>query len=274
MILSLNGIIAGKGTIPLDVDAQAFITAASITDSTQKSAINQLVLDLKTANIWTKMKALYPFVGGTASQHRFNLKDPRPVAGAFYLSYYGGGTHSANGYQPDGTTAYADTQLNPYTRLPDVNLNHLSFYSRTNSAVNSEYVMGASDGTGGFSMVARRDTNAQFFVSDTLGTFYRFAQNTSSTNGSGFFIGTQQGTNIKLFKNNTLAVSNSGASTGNHLPPFNVYIGTLNLSNNPSGFYTNKQCAFASIGEGLSDSEASALYNAVQTFQTTLGRQV
>ena len=38
--------------------------------------------------------------------------------------------------------------------------------------------------------------------------------------------------------------------------------------------YSNKQCAFASIGDGLTDAEALALYNAVQTFNTTLARQV
>ena len=32
----------------IDADAQAFITAASITDNTQKSAINTLVTQLKT----------------------------------------------------------------------------------------------------------------------------------------------------------------------------------------------------------------------------------
>jgi energy-coupling factor transporter ATP-binding protein EcfA2 len=39
--------------IPLDPDAQAFITAANITNQTQKIAINQLVLDLKSYSLWT-----------------------------------------------------------------------------------------------------------------------------------------------------------------------------------------------------------------------------
>jgi hypothetical protein len=38
--------------------------------------------------------------------------------------------------------------------------------------------------------------------------------------------------------------------------------------------YGNKQQAFASIGEGLTTTEASNLYLAVQKFQTTLNRQV
>ena len=60
--------------ITTDTDAQAFITAAAITDPTQQAAINTLVVDLKGYSIWTKMKAVYPFVGGTAATHKFNLK--------------------------------------------------------------------------------------------------------------------------------------------------------------------------------------------------------
>jgi hypothetical protein len=47
------------------------------------------------------------------------------------------------------------------------------------------------------------------------------------------------------------------------------------LNNNGiSAFYTTKECAFASIGDGLTDTEASNFYTAVQAFQTTLSRQV
>jgi hypothetical protein len=38
--------------------------------------------------------------------------------------------------------------------------------------------------------------------------------------------------------------------------------------------YSNRQCAFVTIGTGLTDAEALNLYNTIQTFQTTLGRQV
>ena len=50
-----------------DTDAQAFLNAAFITSQTQANAINTLVTDLKTAGVWTKMMAIYPFVGGNAT---------------------------------------------------------------------------------------------------------------------------------------------------------------------------------------------------------------
>ena len=62
--------------VPYDADAQAFLTAASITDPTISGAINTLVVQMKADNIWTKMKAIYPLVGGTATTHKWNLKNP------------------------------------------------------------------------------------------------------------------------------------------------------------------------------------------------------
>ena len=96
-----------------DADAQAFITAAGLTNPTQQRAVNTLVLSLKANNIWTKMRAIYPFVGGTASTHKWNLKNPLDTNAAFRLVFFGGMTHSANGIQGNGTNSYANTFLNP-----------------------------------------------------------------------------------------------------------------------------------------------------------------
>jgi hypothetical protein len=38
--------------------------------------------------------------------------------------------------------------------------------------------------------------------------------------------------------------------------------------------YSTKECAFATLGFGLSQQECATLYEIVQTFQTTLGRQI
>jgi hypothetical protein len=112
---------------PIDADAQAFLTAAAITDPTITSAIDTLVVQLKADGIWTKMKALYPFVGGTASTHKYNLKNPLDTDAAFRLTFSGGWTHSANGVQPNGTNGYADTFLIPSTQL-SLNSTHIAGY--------------------------------------------------------------------------------------------------------------------------------------------------
>ena len=124
----------------LDSDAQAFITAAGLSSDTHKNAVNELVKDFKSAGLWTKMKAVYPMVGGTAAKHKFNLKDPRDTNDAFRLTFYGGGTHGPNGYQPNGTDAYANTWLIPNAQMT-ASTSHASYYSRTNYYTTSERYM-------------------------------------------------------------------------------------------------------------------------------------
>jgi hypothetical protein len=53
-----------------------------------------------------------------------------------------------------------------------------------------------------------------------------------------------------------------------------MYLGNRNDAGTITGTYDNKELAFASIGDGLNDTEAANFYTAVQTFQTTLGRNV
>jgi len=273
MILATHGII-GSSIVSVDTDALAFITASGITDNTQKNAINQLVVDLKSANIWSKMKAIYPFVGGTATAHKFNLKDPRDLDAAYRLVFNGGWTHSSTGALPNGTTGYADTKLKPFVEFNNTTHAHMSYYSRSSAGNQTfEYGMGANDGTNNLSFVFRRPNNTQAFLADFSNATYRFALNSTSTNGSGLFVGTQQGANIKLFKQNVLQVSNTSAGTGGVPPNYNIYIGAQNSLNVGDG-YTDKECAFSSIGVGLTDADASAFYTAVQAYQTTLGRNV
>jgi hypothetical protein len=258
----------------IDPDAQAFITAAGITDSTQQSAIITLVSDLKTYGIWTKFKAIYPIVGGTASSHKFNLKDPRDLDAAFRLTFSSGWTHSANGMTPNGTTSYADTFLIPNTSMV-VNSAHLSYYSRTDSAILNEVPMGVSLNLGGngVNLVIRRNSNVNSFRA-TSGIFSGVVDSTS-TDSRGLTTGSiTSSSSRKIYKNGTLLNTNSSTitqvrSTGK------IFIGAVNITDlGGATLFTNKECAFASIGDGLTDTESANLYTAVQAFQTTLGRQV
>ena len=132
--------------VAYDPDAQAFFTASGLTGATNLTAINQLVLDLKGYGIWTKMKAIYPFVGGTAALHKWNLKNPLDTNAAFRLVFNGGWTHSANGAQANGTNGYADTFLVPSAQYAVDNNHHLSVYSRLNQTQN-DVELGSYDAT-------------------------------------------------------------------------------------------------------------------------------
>ena len=273
MILSTHGIIGSSVTVASgDADALAFFTAAGITDTTQKSAVNTLVTDLKTANIWTKMRALYPFVGGTAAQHRYNLKAPTTNASDFYLMPYGGITHSSNGVQFNGTTGYFDTQLTPFLILTQ-NSSHLSFYSRTNTSSLSD--AGGQDDL---------SPNGQFYLQVNNSNAYFSIKNAdagrvvvANTNSQGMFLASRTAVSLlKGYKNDVLKGSNtttSGAG-GMNIPALLGGFNYRNSSGTITKYYTGKEFAFASIGDGLTDTEVTNFYTAVQNFNTTLTRNI
>lgn len=250
-----------------DPDAQAFITATGIS-GTNATATNQLVLDLKSANIWTKMKCIYPFVGNTASSQKYNLKDPRDLNAAYRLVFSGGGTFSANGYQPNGTNSFANTFLS--SSIMGLNSGHLSYYSRTNSvSAATRFDMGSlQTSPTSFSDLTSSYTNLTIFRFNNGSPFDSIA----TTNSLGFYTGSRTAsTIIKTYKNGSVILNGIANSSSVSNTPF--YIGASN-DNGTAQFFSDKQCAFASIGDGLTDAEALAFYNAVQTFNTTLARQV
>jgi hypothetical protein len=272
MILANYGIVSSSGA-SFDTDALSFITAASISDLTQKTAINTLVTDLKTANIWTKMKALYPFVGGTASSHKWNLKDPRDLNAAYRLVFNGGWTHSSTGALPNGTTGYAETYLAPLGSLTTSNY-HLSHYSRTQITSTNSHDMGCEQGAPyGYNFDLYQYFNSVSAKGFLDGSYPSDASQSNNTNTLGLLIGNRTASTIqKTFFNGALLNQNTNLKIL-PLPSTNVFIGATNTDQIASSFST-KQCGFASIGDGLTDTEAANLYSAVQTYQTTLSRNV
>jgi hypothetical protein len=250
-------------TPSVDADALLFITNAVITNTTQQSAINTLVTDLKIANIWTKMKAIYPMVGGTASTHKWNLKDPRDLNIAYRLLFINGWTHSATGALPSGTDGHADTNLSALTVSTT---NHLSYYSRTTS-VGATCELGCYDSTTTTANQLRAGGN---YISGSIALPLLF---TSTTDGKGFWVGSKRAINDReIYKNSTSEVTSTTLEATNN-PNKIIFLGARN-ENAGANLFSNKECAFASIGDGLTDAEEANFYIAVQKFNTTLGRQV
>lgn len=246
----------GPGIPPVDPDAQAFITAAAITDPTQQAAINTLVVDLKGYSIWSKMRGLYPFVGGTNTSNSYNLKN----ISQYQISWAGSVTSNSNGVT-FGANGFGDTGLNDSTIL-NINNKHISIYQKNILTDPSGSSMGIA--------------NANRFYLNFGGQNY----STLGMNQSPFAIQTpQRGMLVmsktangafKYYQNALTPVTKTGTNIAQNL---NYFIGASN--NAGIAFdYTIANLAFASIGDGLTDTEAANFYTAVQAFQTTLSRQV
>ena len=258
------------GGIPLN-EALEFINVAGITNATQQLAIINLVGDLKAYGLWNKLKAIYPFVGGTANTHKFNLKDPRDVDGAFRLSFIGGWTHDSNGALPNGTNGYGNTFLNPFNTLP-YNNTHLSYYTSTSAVLfnQREFSIYVGGGTPVFAI----GTNSNLMISDQYDSSGQRIS-TTMTDGRGLICASRTAGNVhKAYQNGVqLGATNTGTSTQT-LPNANLFLGAGNFTGAGIGQYSTKRYLFSSVGDGLTDADAANLYTAVQAYQTTLGRQV
>jgi hypothetical protein len=96
------------------------------------------------------------------------------------------------------------------------------------------------------------------------------ANDASNTDSRGWFCSNRTSVSVfNSFKN--LTKTHNLTQVAISKPNRTIYLGGLSFA---TPIYSNKQCAFATIGEGLTDGEAAALYNSIQAFQTTLGRQV
>ena len=254
-----------SGTPAGDADANAFIAAAAITDTTQKAAIDKLVVDLKGYGIWTKMKAIYPFIGGTAAQHKYNLRSPVDSNAAFRLVFNGGWTHSATGALPNGTNAWANTFFKGgnYTSKDNA---HMTYYSRTDFNGSVMVDIGLDEANN--SNIRSRDGNITYVVFNGGSGL-----SGATANSLGLFMANRNALNtLNGWKNSTKISQIASTSVSSNISSFSL-AAYNNALNNPS-YYSLRQCAFSSFGDGLTDTEAANFNTAVQVFQTTLSRNV
>jgi hypothetical protein len=150
-----------------------------------------------------------------------------------------------------------------------LNSAHISFYSRTNIASGIDIGSGGPGFLGGIYILNRYNADLRNYTNvHGNGSVIEF---TGWSRGDGFFY---------LRRNNSTQIINSRNGVNNTLVQASlskttqqIWIGAMN-NNGAGSFYSARQAAFASIGDGLSDTEAANFYTAVQTFQTTLGRNV
>ncbi len=258
MYYGLLGLASKKGT-SYGTLTTAWIAATGETDLTILGALNTLESDLTTYGLTSKMKALYPMVGGTAAKHKFNFMDAQDTDAAYRLVFNGGWTHSSTGALPNGTNAFADTKLNASTVLASFNSNHISYYSRTQNLTDSAN-MGGGSGSAYLTLERSTQWNGN--------TFLNFAIDPTTS----LFINTRTANNVQKLYRNGSQLGSTNTTTITTSANAALYLGARNIGGGNQ--YSVRECALASIGDGLNDTEASNFYTAVQTFQTTLGRQV
>jgi hypothetical protein len=245
-----------------DADALAFfarvIAAGGTLSGTEMTATNQLVLDMKSAGIWTSMKAVYPMVGASAAACAQNL-----ISSSFTGTFYGGWTFASTGATSNGTNAYMSTSLIPDTQFATANDGNFGYYSRTD-LVNAKPVMGANTINRWFIdfpfnantfLPSINDGNIQPITTGYDKGFRQVSRNPTTLSQI-------------QYRKNTTAYTFTQSSTNK--PTNEVRLGMCEPT-----YYSSNEIAFAYVGNGqLTTTNQSDYYTAVQSFQTTLSRQV
>jgi len=260
MILASHGLIASSIS-GVDADWLAYynrvIAAGGSLTTTEQNATKTLVADLKSNSLWTPMLAIYPMVGASAAACAQNLK-----SASFTGTFTSGWTFASTGITPNGTSAYMNTTFNPNTSINNINSCHISIYSRTTTGVNGVDI-GASPMAWDIEII---------YTAFYAGMMDNNYLNTANSDAKGLWTNSRiSSSNIIAYRNGSTFVSGTNAPVTK--PNCNIYIGARSDANIPL-YFTNRQYAFASIGDGLTSGNVSNLYTAVQAFQTTLSRQV
>jgi len=266
-LLGLAAKVSGGGYGTLTT---AWIAATGETDLTIIGALNTLESDLTTYGLTSKMKALYPFVGGTSTKHSYNFIN----TSLYQITWNGGWTHSSTGALPNGTNAYGNTGFKQVSNFTSTSTASIGTYLRTDSSV-----QGADMGAGN----TNNASEGILIYSSFLGTTYYGCALGSSLIGSGdsnsdsrgFYTVVRDSGVQRQHKRGNVTINTSETEAVGTISDVNIYVGAGNSTNpGPSNVYSDRETAFAFIGDTLTQTEIDNFYTAVQTFQTTLSRNV
>ena len=259
----------GGGAPAFDVDAQAFfdrVTAAGGTlSTTEKQAVNQLVVTMKADGTWGPCKAIYPMVGASAAACAQNLK-----SSSFTGSFSSGWTFASTGITGNGTSAFFNTTFNTNTNQT-VNNCSMSVYVRTGLCNNGYADMGNANSPSYLPLTTMETGSGirQQFCWDYNSNRYVI----TTVSATGMWGVSRSGVTTAIsFERNT-AVSKTSTTSETSLPNLNVYLGATNLNTGASQF-SNREIAFSHLGDSFTSTQFNNFYTAVQAFQTTLGRAI
>tara|TARA_B110000285_G_C15005363_1_gene553569 strand:+ start:49 stop:897 length:849 start_codon:yes stop_codon:yes gene_type:complete len=258
----------GLGLFRYSDDTLAFIAAVEgggdTLTTTEKAAVNKLVGELKIAGIWTTMDCLYPFVGGTSTSMRWNLRD----VATNQITWYGGMVFGPQGIDGNRVNSGGNTGFSPST-AGYTEIAFGGFYTvMTNPTIQATgwYDMGAYDA------VTTKDNMLSYGWLQPSTTYVNlgssYVTQLAVPYGKSTVFVQNDGSTTQMYQNNTL--QNNGAQT-------------LELSTQTYGIgcswrgsvYSPTARGFGTAfiaSQSYNTAERTALNNAFINFNTTLSR--
>jgi hypothetical protein len=254
--------------------AQAYLSAVvsaggtGIT-STVSAATITLFTSLVSNGLYDGMIYMYPMLGGNAAGHKFNALNPLDTNGAYRLTFNGGWTHSSSGATPNGTNGYANTYFAPSTLASlTISGGTLGMYGPNATAVNKAGMGSWGPGSNGWVLYPNfNSTIVGFCWENDLGT-----QSSAIADGNGLIAFSRTGsTNVNFYRRGALVSTNNRTALGKTSNVMYLGAGNGNGSDTQHSTYRHQ---FTFAHTGMTGSQMATLDSIIQTYQTSLGRNV
>lgn len=222
----------------------------------RKWLINNLIVSLKDADVWSKLDAFYVMAAANAQAARQNW-----IANTYNLTAVSAPVFTTDrGYAGDGVSSYLGTGFTPSTAVGAKYLKdsaNIGSWSRTDNAI-----AGSREITSNGSAIA--------YIEPRSGSIFRIRINDASPTGSleaasssslGHFVASRTGASARAsYRDGAMAASDTGAST--NLPNVEIRIGPA-----PS----TRQVAAAHFGAGLTATDVDNLHSALESYLQAVG---
>lgn len=244
--------------------------AGTTPSATQAGAIKTLVADMIAAGILSKMHLFYPMIGGTAATHALDL------LGAYDITWNGTVTHNSSGAKGNGSTGYGNTGYNPSTQSSTTDA-HMGFYAADGThGGSSSSAMGCGGGGSGFPTMFTHgwfNGGTEEIFAFNVSNAGEYTPGTGSTKHDGHLMAGVTTGSVQQTWYDGVAQTSGPTATG----AGNYYNGSLFICARQAvgvaSAHDTRILKAVHVGDYLDNTEAVALYNALTTYQTTLGRQ-
>lgn len=254
LLLTLN---QGVGVAP---ETSALIARFTTPPTAARTAlINNLIVALKTAGVWSKLDALYMTAAADEQAARRNW-----IADLYNLTAVSAPTFTADrGYTGNASTAHLTTGLNPTTSGGKYTQNNASLGSWSRTDNNLAYCDIGVISTTIVGSIRPRVTN--LLSASTNAT----ASNPAIATSIGLSAWSRTGASVaEVYKNGVSLLADTTTSLG--LPNASFVLLARGTTTTPDQFSGN-QVAAAFIGQGLSDAEHASMFAAVNTYLVAVG---
>lgn len=261
MTMAMNSEAAGGGaSVVLEPETETLVAAMTPEpDFARQIVINNLIVALKAAGIWSLLDVLWVFAAHAQQPATLNWKAPA----SFTATPVSAPTFTVDrGFTGNGTTSYLAPGWSPDTGVQyQQNSAHLAGWSLTAGATsNTQLILGMTGaGPPSILLVPRA-------VGDAMSAFVNDDAATAFTNASqdGFFVANRSGASARQgYRNGVSLGSDALASTGEPSSALTF----LRFATN----FSTLQIAHGSAGASLTAPQVSSYYNALLSYMQAVG---